>query len=176
MARLPNGSYTVTVTAGDNTYSTSQTFTWDIGAIVPPGSYTTPENTALTENAADGVLDGAVAPAGTTLTVSEASGPSHGTLTLGSDGSFTYTPTTSWYGTDTFTVYVSDGASNSLTVTETVDVQQNLSQANNDFDAVATGEFNGDGNQDFVAANYDTNSVSVFLGNGNGTFHSSYGV
>ena len=165
-----NGSYTVTVTAGDNTYSTSQTFTWDIGAIVPPESYTTPENTALTENAADGVLEGAVAPAGTTLTVSEASGPSHGTLTLGSDGSFTYTPTTSWYGTDTFTVYVSDGASNSLTVKETVDVQQNLSQANNDFDAVATGDFNGDGNQDFVAANYDTDSVSVFLGNGDGTF------
>ncbi len=47
---------------------------------------------------------------------------------------------------------------------------------NNDFDAVATGDFNGDGNQDFVAANYDTNSVSVFLGNGDGTFQTSYGV
>ena len=67
-------------------------------------------------------------------------------------------------------MYVSDGASNSLTVTEKVQVQQNLSQANNDFDAVATGDFNGDGNQDFVAANYGTNSVSVFFGDGNGGF------
>jgi hypothetical protein len=36
--------------------------------------------------------------------------------------------------------------------------------------AVAVGDFNGDGNLDFVVANPLDNSVSVFLGNGNGTF------
>ena len=38
--------------------------------------------------------------------------------------------------------------------------------------AVATGDFNGDGNLDLVVANSSTgaNSVSVLLGNGNGTF------
>jgi len=35
---------------------------------------------------------------------------------------------------------------------------------------VAVGDFNGDGKLDFVVANYSGNNVSVFLGNGDGTF------
>src|SRR5262249_23191383 len=35
---------------------------------------------------------------------------------------------------------------------------------------VATGDLNGDGNQDIVAANYADSTVSVLLGNGDGTF------
>ncbi len=38
---------------------------------------------------------------------------------------------------------------------------------------VAAGDFNGDGNQDFAVVNQAANSVSVFLGNGNGTFQAS---
>ena len=36
--------------------------------------------------------------------------------------------------------------------------------------AVAVGDFNGDGNQDLAVANYGSQSISVLLGNGNGTF------
>ena len=36
--------------------------------------------------------------------------------------------------------------------------------------AVATADFNNDGHLDLVAANDGSNNVSVFLGNGNGTF------
>jgi FG-GAP-like repeat/Abnormal spindle-like microcephaly-assoc'd, ASPM-SPD-2-Hydin len=36
--------------------------------------------------------------------------------------------------------------------------------------AVAVGDFNGDGNEDVVVVNGNGNSLSVFLGNGNGTF------
>jgi hypothetical protein len=36
--------------------------------------------------------------------------------------------------------------------------------------AVATGDFNGDGKPDFVVATPETNSVSVFFNNGDGTF------
>ncbi len=44
--------------------------------------------------------------------------------------------------------------------------------------AVATGDFNGDGNLDFVVVNQAANSVTVYLGNGNGTFRApvDYGV
>jgi parallel beta-helix repeat protein len=50
------------------------------------------------------------------------SGPTQGTLTLNSDGSFTYVPVTGFVGTDTFIYEVSDGLllSNPATVTITV--------------------------------------------------------
>src|SRR5260370_42672145 len=36
--------------------------------------------------------------------------------------------------------------------------------------SVAVGDFNGDGVQDLVIANFGSNNVSVLLGNGDGTF------
>jgi VCBS repeat-containing protein len=49
-------------------------------------------------------------------------GPSHGSLTLNADGSFTYTPDQDFNGTDTFIYQASDGTnpSNVATVTITV--------------------------------------------------------
>ena len=35
---------------------------------------------------------------------------------------------------------------------------------------IVAGDFNGDGRTDLAAANYGGNSVSIFLGNGDGTF------
>jgi hypothetical protein len=46
---------------------------------------------------------------GTTLTVTKLSDPSHGTLYLSSDGSFTYTPEAGYIGDDSFTFRVDDG-------------------------------------------------------------------
>jgi hypothetical protein len=39
--------------------------------------------------------------------------------------------------------------------------------------AVATGDFNGDGNLDLVVANFHVNTVSVLLGKGDGTFNAA---
>lgn len=36
--------------------------------------------------------------------------------------------------------------------------------------ALLTGDFNGDGNQDFIVTNFQDNTFSLFLGNGDGTF------
>jgi len=48
--------------------------------------------------------------------------PSHGSLTLNSDGSFTHTPTTGYIGTDSFTYHANDGEldSNIVTVSLTI--------------------------------------------------------
>ena len=58
-----------------------------------------------------------------TITPTPITGPSNGTLTLGTDGAFTYTPTTGFVGTDTFTYQLNDatGLTDTGTVTITVD-------------------------------------------------------
>ncbi len=42
--------------------------------------------------------------------------------------------------------------------------------------AVASGDFNNDGKLDIVAVNHDSQTVSILLGNGNGTFQSAVNV
>ncbi|HYL62253.1 MAG TPA: FG-GAP-like repeat-containing protein [Candidatus Methylomirabilis sp.] len=41
--------------------------------------------------------------------------------------------------------------------------------------AIVTGDFNADGNQDFIVTNFKDNTISVFLGNGDGTFRQAAG-
>ncbi|HEV8274297.1 MAG TPA: Ig-like domain-containing protein, partial [Streptosporangiaceae bacterium] len=69
-----------------------------------------------------GVLGNDSDPDGDTLSAVVASGPSHGSLTLNANGSFTYTPDANYSGPDSFTYRASDAtlASNLATVTITV--------------------------------------------------------
>jgi VCBS repeat-containing protein len=85
-------------------------------------TYSTPVSTALTIPVASGVLKNDTAAAGKTLTASVVTQPAHGTLTLNNDGSFTYTPTTAFTGTDTFTYKASDGTKQSAATTVTITV------------------------------------------------------
>jgi VCBS repeat-containing protein len=84
-------------------------------------SYSVNEDNTLTV-AAPGVLGNDSDPDGDTLTAVLVSGPSHGTLTLNPNGSFTYTPAENFFGTDSFTYQAYDGVdySNVATVTITV--------------------------------------------------------
>ena len=72
--------------------------------------------------AAPGVLANDSDPDGDTLSAERVSGPYHGSITLISDGSFTYTPAAGYAGADSFTYNVSDGLlrSGSATVSITV--------------------------------------------------------
>src|SRR5206468_4173984 len=63
--------------------------------------YSTNEDTTLTV-AAPGVLGNDTDVEGDALTAVLVSGPSHGTLTLNSDGSFSYTPAANFNGADSF--------------------------------------------------------------------------
>ena len=92
--------------------------------------YTMAGNTTLTVNA-PGVLANDTDPDGDALTAVLAAGPSHGTLTLNTDGSFSYTPATNFLGTDSFTYQASDGLVDSNVATVTLTVGQ-PPVANND--------------------------------------------
>ena len=72
-------------------------------------AYSTAANTALTVNAASGVLANDTDADGDALTAVLVSGPANGTLSLAADGGFTFTPTTNWSGTTSFTYKASDG-------------------------------------------------------------------
>lgn len=59
---------------------------------------------------------------GDPITASIVTAPAHGTVTQNADGTWTYTPTGYFYGTDTFTYMVSDGVDNSNVATVTLNV------------------------------------------------------
>ena len=82
--------------------------------------------------AAPGVLGTDTDPDGDALSASVSVGPSHGGLTLASDGGFTYTPTSGYVGPDSFTYRASDGTDTSGDATVTLDVRNRK--------PVATGE------------------------------------
>lgn len=59
---------------------------------------------------------------GTTLIIATNTQPSHGTLTLNANGTFTYTPAVGYIGPDSFTYTCTDGLLNSSTATVTLTV------------------------------------------------------
>ena len=67
-----------------------------------------------------GVLANDTDADGNPLTAVLVTGPAHGTLTLNPNGSFTYTPTSSFVGSDSFTYTANDGTLNSNTATVTI--------------------------------------------------------
>jgi VCBS repeat-containing protein len=106
------GTFTITAATGGNH-----------APVANNDAYSTTQGTAITV-AAPGVLanDTDVDP-GDTRTAVLAGAPAHGTLTLNANGSFRYTPSASYTGTDTFRYQAKDAAgalSNIATVTITI--------------------------------------------------------
>jgi hypothetical protein len=91
---------------------------------VNDGPFTATTGATLTVSAADGVLknDTDADTAKTQLQAAVVTGPTRGTLTLRTDGSFDYTPTGSGAGTDTFTYRVSDPQENTSTTAATATI------------------------------------------------------
>jgi hypothetical protein len=93
-------------------------------------SYDAVAGTTLTVSAANGVLANDTTTTGGTLTAADATAPTHGSLTLNSDGSFTYTPTAGYTGLDSFTYTatdpLTDEVSSPATVTLTVQNAQTI--------------------------------------------------
>src|SRR5204863_412426 len=84
-------------------------------------SYNTTEDTPLTI-AAPGVLGNDTDEDGDTLTSIVVSQPTHGAVTLNTNGSFTYTPALNYNGSDSFTYKANDGTADSNVATVTLSV------------------------------------------------------
>src|SRR5205814_1367465 len=99
--------------------------------VAANNSYSTDEDTALTV-AAPGVLGNDTDVDSPTLTAVLVAGPSHGTLTLNANGSFTYTPSANYNGADSFSYKDNDGAadSNVATVALTINAVNDAPVAN----------------------------------------------
>src|SRR5207249_4149693 len=96
-------------------------------------TYTTNEDATLTV-AAPGVLGNDVDVDSATITAVLVANPTHGTLGLNADGSFTYTPAANYSGPDSFTYKANDGSldSNIAIVAITVTAVNDAPVASND--------------------------------------------
>ncbi|MEX2186230.1 MAG: Ig-like domain-containing protein, partial [Pirellulales bacterium] len=81
-----------------------------------PDSYATDENNVLNVNAGAGVLANDTDVNGDALTAVLVAAPTHGTLTLHADGSFSYEPDADFIGNDAFTYVANDGTTDSESV------------------------------------------------------------
>ncbi len=94
-------------------------------------NYSTARNGQLTVGA-PGVLSNDSDPDGDSLNAVKDTDPPNGTVTLNSDGSFTYTPDSGFVGTDTFTYHANDGTANSNIVNVNIDVTNDAPTAVDD--------------------------------------------
>jgi VCBS repeat-containing protein len=128
-------SFTYTATDGVITTAPPTTVSLTINANTKAptpvnDTYSMQQDSTLTVAGPNGVLvnDGDQDTGGFAgLTVAKATSPAHGTLTFNNDGSFAYTPGLGYFGTDSFTYTLNDGANTSTPATVTF----NIAQVNN---------------------------------------------
>jgi gliding motility-associated-like protein len=120
------GSASITYTVNDNhgTTSNAATITVAVGAVNHPPvltdlNLTTNEDVPLTSSVFDPADND---PEGSNLTVvtTPVSQPSHGSVVINTDGSFTYTPSSNYSGADVFTVQICDSGSPQLCTTKSI--------------------------------------------------------
>jgi hypothetical protein len=103
------------------------------GPLARDDTYTATQDQPLTISAAAGVLSNDFSGSWPNLSATPVTGPSHGTLTLNGDGSFTYTPTSSFWGTECFTYQATDGQNPFGIATVTINVPRTNSILSDDF-------------------------------------------
>jgi len=129
-----NGTATFTYLASDGTLSSSPaTVTITVTPVndaptAADDSYNGTSDTLLTI-AAPGVLANDSDVDGDALSAVQVSPPASGTLTLNSDGSFTYMPNAGFAGSDSFTYSASDGVASSNVATVTLNIAAAVNQA-----------------------------------------------
>lgn len=118
-------SFTYQVSDGNST-SNSATVNLTVNPandipVIADDSFATNEDTPLVVSAA-GVLANDTDLDGDALSAAMVTAPTHGSLTLNSDGSFTYTPDANYHGPDSFSYQASDGTAGSSVATVSLTV------------------------------------------------------
>jgi VCBS repeat-containing protein len=111
-----------TVTNGGETNGGGTVTPVNTAPIARGDSYSLDEDTVLTVDRVTGLLANDSDADGGPLSVTLAAGPSHGSLALRSDGSFTYTPDADHAGTDSFSYILADGAGSTHTATVSLSI------------------------------------------------------
>jgi VCBS repeat-containing protein len=93
----------------------------NLAPLAVADSYSTNQNSQLVVSAT-GVLGNDTDPESQPLAAIIDTNPAHGSVSLNSDGGFTYTPTPSFTGTDSYTYHASDGTLNSNVATVSITV------------------------------------------------------
>jgi len=121
-------TYSIRVRATDvGGLTVEQTFTVTVldvneAPVAASNSHTMDQGDTLTVPTATGVLANDSDPDQDALTATLVATTAQGTLRLNPNGSFTYTPASSFFGTDAFTYRATDGALDSATVTVSISV------------------------------------------------------
>jgi len=126
----------------------------DAPVCASPQSASTNEDTALNGSVVCTDVDQDM------LTYSSVSNPSHGTLTLNSNGTFTYTPAANYNGSDSFTFKANDGTvdSNVATFNVTINAVNDAPVANPDSATIAK---NGSGVIYVLANDFDVDGDTL---------------
>ncbi|MBI2805846.1 MAG: tandem-95 repeat protein [Planctomycetes bacterium] len=162
---VTNQAYLASVSVNDGSGNVNQNFSWTIVNHAPTagdlGTYYIHPNATLNVPAANGIMTVASDEDGDTLTSSLVSWPTHGMATVYSDGSFSYTPTTNYDGTDSFTVKVNDGAADSNTATVYVSVGNQAPTVQSQYISVDLSEVLY--NIDPLASDLDGDSLQIYF-------------
>ncbi|MGW0162692.1 tandem-95 repeat protein, partial [Mycobacterium sp. NPDC003323] len=117
-------SFTYTVSDGHGGVSTPVTVNVTVAAVndapvARADSFSTAEDTTLSSG---NLLGNDTDVDGDTITVVGNTQPAHGSVTVGSDGSFTYTPAANYSGTDSFSYTIADADGSTSTASVTIAV------------------------------------------------------
>jgi VCBS repeat-containing protein len=134
LSKNASGNYVVTVNAtGESTelrnieyidLADTDKITLDQAYILLTNNTPTVSNISKSvqeDDSVSGTLSGSDAD-GDSLSYAKVSGPSHGSVSVNTNGTFTYTPEANYSGTDSFTYKVNDGYVDSFTATVTITV------------------------------------------------------
>lgn len=123
-------------------------------------------NVGITVNAAQGVLTNDISPDGTALTVTVLANPTNGTVSLATNGSFTYNSNAGYSGADSFTYTLTSASGKTSTGTVNITVSAPIFFINSSVASNGNGTLASPFKTVDNAASATTGSIFIYTGTG----------